>query len=97
MLNEKKSAVFAIKGHLKLGEVKTISKIPVIDEYYYLQVLIDNQGSIDLYICKLKKRVAYLTSKFGYYSRALSFQNQYPLWRLFIYAYVLYTAPILHT
>ncbi len=97
VINEKKSTVFTIKGYLKLGEVKTISKIPVVGEYCYVGLITDNRGSIDPHICKLKKRVAYLTSTLGYYSHALSFQNQYLLWQIFIRLNLLYLAPIIHT
>jgi hypothetical protein len=54
ILNEAKFAIFAIKGHRKLGSVRTLEGIPIIDEYCYLGLLIDSSGSTNLYLTKLR-------------------------------------------
>ena len=53
-LNEAKSAIFAIKGHRKLGSGRTLDDIPIVDEYCYLGVLIDSSGSITPHLTKLR-------------------------------------------
>ena len=54
-LNEAMSALFAIKGHhRKLGNVRNLDDIPIVDEFCYLRVLIDSSGSIDPHLTKLR-------------------------------------------
>ncbi len=54
ILNEKKSGILAVQRHRKLGEVQEIDGFPVIDEYCYLGVRIDDRGAIDLHLTKLR-------------------------------------------
>jgi hypothetical protein len=54
ILNEAKSAIFAIKGQRKLDSVRTLDGILIVNEYCYLGVLIDSTGSIDPHLTKLR-------------------------------------------
>ena len=47
IINNKKSAILAIKRHQKLGISREIDGIPVKAEYRYLGIEIDDLGSID--------------------------------------------------
>ncbi len=46
---------------------------------------------------KIKKRSNYLRANMRYYSKDLSFENQYLLWSAYVRPYYIYTAPIIET
>jgi hypothetical protein len=71
--------------------------IPVVTEYCYLGVVIKNWGSVAPQIDSIKRRSNYLRAKMWYYTKDLSFENQYLLWAIYIWLYFLYTAPIIET
>jgi len=96
-VNPKKCAVFAIKNHCKLSEDMDLKGIPVVTEYCYLGVVINNSGSIAPQIASIKRRSNYLRANMRYYTKDLSFENQYLLWAIYVRPYFLYTAPIIET
>ena len=53
--------------------------IPVVTEYCYLGVVINNSGSIAPQIYSIKRRSNYLRANMRYYTKDLSFENQYLL------------------
>jgi hypothetical protein len=97
IVNESKSAIFAVKGHGKLCEEQSIDGIPIIDEYCYLGVHIDDRGTIGRHLLKLRQRSAYLRHNLRHYARHLLFRNQYMLWAVYVQPYFHYVAPIMHT
>ena len=75
-INPKKSAIFAVKNHDKLTKREfDLRDIPIVSEYCYLGVTIDNRGSIAPHVDRVKRRSAYLRSQMRYYARHLSFEN----------------------
>jgi hypothetical protein len=54
VLNESKSGVFAVKRHRALGSAREVEGFPVVGEYRYLGVLIDDRGSIEPHLRRLR-------------------------------------------
>jgi hypothetical protein len=71
--------------------------IPVVTKYYCQIVVINNSGSIAPQIASIKRRSNYLRANMRYYTKDLSFENQYLLWAIYVRPYFLYTAPIIET
>ena len=68
-----------------------------MNEYTYLGVCIDQSGSMQPHLEKMKKRSDYLRASIRYYSHHLTFENQYLLWAVYVRPYFMYAAPALHT
>jgi hypothetical protein len=96
-LNESKSAIFAVKRHTKLGKEQSIDGFPIVKEYTYLGVLIDDRGSIEPHLAWLRQRAGYLRLNLSHFTRKLAFKNQFLLWLIYIRPYFLYVAPVVHT
>jgi len=58
--------MFAIKGHNKLDGID-LHGIPVVRTYCYLGVTVDNCGSIDDHLDRVRQRSSYLRSHMRYY------------------------------
>jgi hypothetical protein len=72
-------------------------KIPVVTEYCCQIVVINNSGSIAPQIDLIKHRFNYLWANMRYYTKDVSFENQYLLLTIYVRPYFLYTAPIIET
>ncbi len=96
-MNSKKCAVFVIKNHCKLSEDMDLKGIPVVTEYCCQIVVINNSDSIVPQIASIKHRSNYLRANMRYYTKDLSFENQYLLWAIYVRPYFLYTALIIET
>ncbi len=96
-LNEAKSGVFAVGGHEKLGLVGAVEGIPVLNQYRYLGVLVDDRGTIHPHLTALKARSRYLCGVTWSFARELSFANQVLLWQVYLLPYFCYVSPALHT
>jgi hypothetical protein len=97
-VNAKKSAVFAVKRHDKLRGAKIDLKgIPIVTEYCYLGVTVDNCGGLQQHLDRVRQRSSYLRSQMRYYACQLSFENQYLLWAVYVRPYFMYVAPLLET
>ncbi len=70
---------------------------PLLREYCYLGVVINNSGSVQPQIAKIRTRSNYLRSSLWYFGKELSFQNAYLLWAIYIRPYFLYLAPVIAT
>jgi hypothetical protein len=97
IINPKKCGIFAVKKDLKIDETMDLKGIPVVQEYTYLGVTMDDSGSLWPQLDKIKKRSNYLRSNMRYYAHNLSFENQYLLWAVYIRPYYLYTASVIKT
>lgn len=53
-VNAKKSAIFTVKKHDKLTTKMNLHGIPVVTEYCYLGVTVDNSGSIQPHLDRIK-------------------------------------------
>jgi hypothetical protein len=53
--------------------------IPVVTKHRYQIVVINNSGSIAPQIASIKRRSNYLQANMQYYTKDLSFENQYLL------------------
>jgi len=71
--------------------------VPIVDEYCYLGVQIDHSGSLAPQLDRIKKRSNYLRANMRYYTKDLSFENQYLLWVVYVRPYYMYTAPVVGT
>jgi hypothetical protein len=78
-VNPKKCAVFATKNHCKLSKDMDLKGIPVVTEYCCQKVVINNSGSIAPQIASIKRHSNYLRANMLYYTKRLSFENQYLL------------------
>jgi hypothetical protein len=96
-INAKKSAVFTVKGHDKLTSEHDLRGIPVVSEYNYLGVTVDDSGSLAAHLNRVKQRSSYLRSHLRYHACHLSFENQYLLWAVYVRPYFTYVAPLLET
>ena len=63
-----------VKNHRK-SDALEIQSIPIVHQYCYLGVIIDNSGSIEPHLQKIKKRADYLRASIRYYSNKLSVEN----------------------
>ena len=56
LINVKKSGIFCIKGHKLLEQTKSneLKDIPIVTSYRYLGIDINNYGSIESYIVRIK-------------------------------------------
>ncbi len=93
----KKCAVFAIKNRCKLSEDMDLKGIPFFTKYCCQIVVINNSGNIAPQINSIKRRSNYLRASIRYYTKDLSFENQFLLWAIYVRPYFLYTAPIIET
>ena len=76
IINPKKCGIFAIKKHFKIiTDELNLCGIPVVSEYCYLGVTIDESGSLWPQLDKIKKRSNYLRANMRYYTKDLSFEN----------------------
>jgi hypothetical protein len=89
--------IFATKKHRKIDETMDLKGIPVLQEYTYLGVTIDDSGSLWPQLDKINKRSNYLRSSMQYYTHNLYFENHYLLWEVYIRPYFLYTASVIKT
>jgi hypothetical protein len=46
IINPKKCGIFAVKKHRKIDETMDLKGIPVVQEYTYLGVTMDDSGSL---------------------------------------------------
>ena len=53
-INAKKSAVFCVKNHSKLTSAHDLQAIPIVREYCYLGVNVDDSGSLAPHLDKVK-------------------------------------------
>ncbi len=97
IVNPKKCGIFAVKNHNKITDEMNLRGIPVVSEYCYLGVTLDESGSLWSHLEKIKKRSNYLRANMRYYSKDLSFENQYLLWSAYVRPYYIYTAPVIET
>jgi hypothetical protein len=67
--------IFAVKKHSKIDETLDLKGIPVVQEYTYLGVTMDDSGSLWPQLDKINKRSNYLRSNIRYYTHYLSFEN----------------------
>ena len=96
-VNPKKSAIFCVKNHTKLGSEMNLFGIPVVREYCYLGVTVNDSGSIIPHLNRVEQRSSYLRSHMRYYVCQLSFENQFLLWAVYVRPYFMYVAPLLET
>ena len=61
--------------------------IPIITEYLYLGVLINNKGSLEKHVKKIKNRAKSLASKLKYFIGDLHFENQHLIWSVYVRPY----------
>ena len=94
-INPKKSAILLVKGHEKLET--DVCGIQIQERYKYLGINIDNKGSIAPHLKLTKQRSNYLRSHMRYFTRDLSFENQYMVWCIYIRPYFTYAGTIIHT
>ena len=59
IINYKKSGIFLCKQKNK-NELKEVEGIPVVQEYKYLGILINNKGKLNNHIRELQLRAVYL-------------------------------------
>jgi hypothetical protein len=67
-------------NHSKIAPDAKLLDIPIATSYCYLGITIDNCGSIEPQLQRIKQRSKYLRAQLGYYTKYLSFENQYLLW-----------------
>jgi hypothetical protein len=96
-MNEKKSTVFAVKGHNKLTDAHNLRGTKMVTEYCYLGVTVNHSGSIAPHLNKVRLGFSYLRSHLRYHACHLSFENQYLLWAVCVWPYFMYAAPLLET
>ena len=71
--------------------------MPIVTEYCYLGVTVDDRGGLQQHLERVKQRSSYLRSQMRYYMRNLSFENQYLLWAVYVRPYFTYIASLLKT
>lgn len=91
-INQNKSGIMRIKTKCN---VKDIAGYPILEEYLYLGIKINNYGKIDCHLAMIKKRVNYLQTKLGFVGSGLGFANKLLLWKVFVMPYFLYLCPAL--
>lgn len=79
-LNSNKSRVLCIKGWEPCFTEEAIMNIPIITEYKFLGVILNNRGSIAQHIDLINKKSNYLHSTLGKYAYKLNLNNQILLW-----------------
>lgn len=63
-INPKKSAIFSIRGHKMLQKYNSndLKNIEIMKQYKYLGITIDNYGTINPHLEKIKQRSNYLNA-----------------------------------
>ena len=95
IINYKKSGIFFCKQR-KIN-IETYENFPVIKEYKYLGILINNKGNLKNHLKDLKLRTIYLKNSIMKIKENLSLRNKYLLWCVYIRSLYMYTAPIIST
>jgi hypothetical protein len=67
--------IFGVKKQHKIDETIDLKEIPVVQEYTYLEVTMDDSGSFWPQFDKIKKRSNDLRSNMQYYTHNLSLEN----------------------
>ncbi len=73
----------------------SIRDFPITKEYNYLGITINNCGSIDLHMRKIKKTTEYITNKLKWASIHCSLRKKILIWKCYVRPYFLYTLPLL--
>ncbi len=71
-VNPKKSAILSPKGHSKLMKIN-LRSIPIVLEYCYLEVTVDDHGSINSHLERVVQLSSYLRAKMRFHRRFLNF------------------------
>jgi hypothetical protein len=71
---------------------------PVVQQYRYLGISIDNFGTLNPHFDGLSKRIHYLERKLGKYNKQLSIASKLTIWKSYISPHFLYiSSALLHS
>jgi hypothetical protein len=87
-LLSKPTAVLSVKRHSKLTKI-IFRGIPIVQEYCYLGVTVDDHRSISSHLEWVVQRSSYLRANMKFHMLFLNFENQYLIWAIYVW-------PILH-
>lgn len=77
--------------------METFENFPVVKQYKFLGILINNKGKLNNHIKELKLRSLYLKNSTMKIKESISFRNKYLLWCVYIRSLYMYTAPVILT
>jgi hypothetical protein len=107
IMNPNKHMILAVKKHHRITDEMDLRGLSImIAEYCYFRVKLDmSQAYFTLTWKKDKKPCCmyffpycnYLRANMWYYSKDLSFENQYSLWSAYVIPYYINTAPVIET
>ncbi|EAR96184.2 reverse transcriptase (macronuclear) [Tetrahymena thermophila SB210] len=94
IINNNKSAVLPLKNYQI--DSNSIEGIPIVNQYKYLGINIDGNGTIAPHLKFIEQRWKYL-QKALYFIRDLTFKNQALMWSTFVKPYFQYSLCIINT
>lgn len=83
ILNEKKSGILPVKDFYKkckLGDINEIEGIAIVNNYKYLGIEIDRQGTLNPYVERIRKRFVYLKHILINLLKSMTMENRFMLW-----------------